>query len=438
MAKLIFLIGVRGAGKTTSLDALKNKSDFVILKPSTTRTKRTVEDAEYHFVNDWKSDDFAWDIELDGNKYGMSFDELDKVPDNRYGLTVFDPSSIDRLNKFRESYKKDILTIGVDTIDSTDKQQLRVNGDSARILSETEFFAQRNIVLNCDVVLRGSTEAICNGIIAIVECLNSKGGVINRSLLERFLKADILLENALDKYQPASHDLRLGEDVWCQGKFSTLSKENPVLKIPPYSYVIVSAIEKSNLPCFITARFDLKNSLFFQGVILSNGPQIDPGYRGALFCMLYNGSDKPVGIKYGDHFATIEFITTTGVSLGYRDIYQGKTRICEFMPSDAAVSEGGKILERTESKIEKVEAEWKSFRTIVFTILGIAIALIVGPGLTVAYKSNDLLVSLGKNNEELNQELTEIKELKKELLEIIKDKTNKNKNKPIKTHILHR
>lgn len=429
MVKLIFLIGVRGAGKTTTLNSLRAQNDFVILKPSTTRPKRTLDDTEYHFVTDWNSRDYSWDIELDRHKYGMSFDELNKVPKDSYGLTVFDPSSIDRLNKLRESYKGDILTIGIDTIDSIDKQQQRVNKDSTRILSETEFVTQRNIVLNCDVVLRGSTGVIREGITAIVECLNSKGGIINRSLLERFLRADILLENASEKYQPASHDLRLGGDVWCQGKFSTLNNKNPVLKIPPYSYVIVSAIETSNLPCFISARFDLKNSLFFQGVILSNGPQIDPGYRGALFCMLYNGSDKPVGIKYGDHFATIEFITTTGVSLGYRDIYQGKTRICDFMPGDAAVSEGGKILERTESKIEKVEAEWKSFRAIVFTILFGAMALIVTPGITIAYKSYDLSSSLDKKNEELNKELIEIRELKKELLTIVKNKSKKAKNK---------
>ncbi len=434
MGKLIFLIGVRGAGKTTAVSSLKNQNDFLILKPSTTRPKRTVDDTEYNFLADWNSVDYAWEIKLGENYYGMSLDELKKIPRDKYGLTVFDPSCIDKLNKFRESYDEDILTIGIDTIDSADKQRQRINDDPSRILSETEFVTQRNIVLNCDVVLRGSSEIISKGLTAIVECLNSKGGIINRSLLERFLKADILLENASEKYQPASHDLRLGGDVWCQGKFSTLNDENPVLKIPPYSYVIVSAIEKSNLPCFISARFDLKNSLFFQGVILSNGPQIDPGYRGALFCMLYNGSDKPVGIKHGDHFATIEFITTTGVSLGYRDIYQGKTRICDFMPADAAVSEGGKILERTESKIEKLEAEWKGFRSIVFTILFGALALIVTPGITIAYKSYESSLSLDRKNEELNKELTEIRELKMELLRIIENKSKNTKKAPKRPH----
>ena len=261
-------------------------------------------------------------------------------------------------------------------------------------------------------------------------------------MLERFIKADILLENALEKYQPASYDLRLGDDVWCQGRFSTLDNTNPVLKIPAYSYAIVTAMEKANLPCFASARFDLKNSLFFRGVILSNGPQVDPGYRGALFCMLYNGSDKPVGIKHGDHFATIEFITTTGVSLGYRDIYQGKTRLSDFIPADAAVSEGGKILERTESKIKEIEAEWKGFRNNVLTFIAIALAAIVAPGITIAYKAYDSLLSSDKKNAELSKELTDLKNLKMELHKAINSGVQKSDHnlikKPIKKKVKKR
>ena len=106
MGKLIFLIGVRGAGKTTTLSSFENQNCFAILKPSTTRTKRTVDDTEYNFVTDWISDDYAWEITLNGNNYGMSLDELKKVPKGMYGLTVFDPGSIDKLNKFKELIKK--------------------------------------------------------------------------------------------------------------------------------------------------------------------------------------------------------------------------------------------------------------------------------------------------------------------------------------------
>lgn len=384
---IIFFVGVRGAGKTTTINYFKENKDILILKPSTTRKKRDANDDEYYFIDplSWRSDEYAWEIKVGESTYGMSKLELEKTKDYLFSLSVFDPGSFQIFKSFREGSDYELLTIGFDTIDSIDIQKERVKNDSARVMQKKQFISQREIVTNCDVVVRGDPDQIYNAIGAMFACLSSRGGIIQQAIINSFLDADVLLQNATSDTSPASYDLRLGNDVWCQGEFSTLSEEKPVLKIPPYSYAIVSALELANLPCFIAARFDLKNSLFFRGVILSNGPQIDPGYRGALFCMLYNGSDQPVGISRGAHFATIEFITTSGVGLGYRDKYQGKTALRDFMPDDAAVSEGGKILERTEKKIEKINEEWKSFRTIVFSFLAIAMTVIVSPSLVVYF-----------------------------------------------------
>lgn len=384
---IIFCVGVRGAGKTTTINQFKKNKDILILTPSTTRAKRDENDDEYNFIDpeNWQPDEFAWEINIGETKYGMTKLELEKSKDYLFSISVFDPGSFQILKNFRENSDYELLTIGFDTIDSIDKQKKRVENHSARIMSKKEFLSQREIVTNCDVVVRGDQDQIYNAICAVFACLSSRGGIIQQSTINSFLGADVLLQNATSDTSPASYDLRLGDDVWCQGEFSTLSEKKHVLKIPPYSYAIVSALELANLPCFIAARFDLKNSLFFRGVILSNGPQIDPGYRGALFCMLYNGSDQPVGISRGTHFATIEFITTSGIGVGYRDKYQGKTALRDFMPDDAAVSEGGKILERTEKKIEKISDEWKSFRAIVFTILAIAMTVIISPSLVVYF-----------------------------------------------------
>jgi deoxycytidine triphosphate deaminase len=382
---LIFLVGVRGAGKTTTLNSFSQNPNILILKPSTTRPKRSDTEDEYDFVSDWTSEDYAWEIKVGPHIYGMRKSELEKAHRFSFLMTVFDPGSIDILKNFRQKSEYQILTVGLDTIDSVSSQATRVGNDSTRIMAEKAFLAEREIVRNCDVAIRGDAEQVKTAIEATFGCLTSKGGIIQQAMINSFLEGDVLLQNATSDTSPASYDLRLGDDVWCQGKFSTLDTKNPVLKIPPYSYAIVSASELANLPCFIAARFDLKNSLFFQGVILSNGPQIDPGYRGALFCMLYNGSDQPVGIGRGTHFATIEFITTAGVGIGYRDKYQGKTALRDFMPDYAAVSEGGQILERTEKRIDKIAEEWKNFRSLFFALLSIAIAVIVSPGLLVFY-----------------------------------------------------
>ncbi|WP_168989994.1 GTPase [Pseudoalteromonas sp. MEBiC 03485] len=405
MSLLVFIVGVRGAGKSTLINKLKgSKNNIKALKPSTTRKPRGKDDDEYHFTSDWIESDYAWSIELGQEKYGMLNSELDT--DTTYRVTVFDPGEIEKLVTFRNRYEGQTLTIGLDTVNSIKQQKQRVQ-DKSRELSELEFKAQREVVKNCDVLLSGDKDNVFEATEAIFECLASRGGVIPKSILSRMLLGNSLLNNTTNKISPASYDLRLGTDHWCQGEFCKLTDENPVLKIPPYSYAIVSSVETACLPSFITARFDLKNSLFFQGVILSNGPQIDPGYRGALFCMLYNGSDVPVGISEGDHFATIEFVTTAGLDLGYRDKYQGKTKLKDFMPSTVAVSKGGQILERTKEKIDKIESEWKNFRTILFALL----ALIFSPALIVYFNVYDIHKKWDYSDTELTNRLDELKVL---------------------------
>ncbi len=429
MGFIVFLVGVRGAGKTTLLENLKAKPNCIILKPSTTRKPRTTSDTEYHFTDDWIPKDYAWEISVGQYKYGMLKSELTRVKNDLFAITVFDPKSFYILNEFRNRTSLDVLTIGLDTISDSEKQHQRVNYDESRLLKKKEFIKQRETVRNCDVLLNGDEDEIPDATLAVFECLISRGGIVQKSIITRLLAANVLLENTTRKVEPASYDLRLGDDVWCQGKFIKLDEKNPVLTIPAYSYAIVSSKELASLPSFISARFDLKNSLFFKGIILSNGPQIDPGYRGALFCMLYNGSDRDIGIARENAFSTIEFVTTAGVDIGYRDKYQGKTKLKDFMPSDAAVSKGGQILERTEKKIDAIQEEWKNFRNIMLTLL----ALIVGPSFLVYF---NVWQKLENTKDQYEKRLESIDVLESQLLEL--EKNHQIKLKTIKSQYIEK
>lgn len=425
---LVFIVGVRGAGKSTLIDKLEAESICTILKPSTTRQPRDRGDQEYYFTDDWKAEDYEWEISIGSDKYGMLKSELQKSIDTPFQITVFDPSHFDVLQEYRrKSSTKRVITIGLDTIDSYDEQNKRVDSVESRKLTKKEFLKQTDVVKNCDVVMSGDEEEVAEAFIETLLLIISRGGVLQSSSISKLLKSGVLLKESSGKVEPASYDLRLGGDVWCQGKFIKLNSKNPFLSIPAYSYAIVSAKESANLPCFLSARFDLKNSLFFQGVILSNGPQIDPGYRGALFCMLYNGSDKEVGISHGDPFATIEFITTTGIDIGYRDRYQGKTELKDFMPATAAVSKGGQILERTEAKVEKLEKEWHLSRTIILAVLGI----VIGP---MIYASNNLWSSLKDTQKDYSALIAELQIEKQKMLDLrsaIINERNINESKTV-------
>lgn len=376
MPVFIFVIGVRGAGKTTLINNYGKQTPAIpVLRPSTTRAKRNESDTEYDFVEHWDEEDYLWTIEVNSHKYGVHRKEIARLETNEPCLCVFDPGAISTINGLRDQYPGRVITVGIDTITSTKAQHDRVKNAPTRVMERTAFIEQMETVHASDVVLSGDEKTLLNGLNAVIDCINGKGGVLVRRQIEPLLRANTLLERADTPPSTASYDLCLGDDVWCQGSFITLSKKQPTLKIPPYTYAIVSCKERAKLPSFVTARFDLKNSLFFRGVILSNGPQVDPGYHGALFCMLYNSSDSVIGITRGDQFSTIEFHRTCGLSDGYADKYQNKSNLSDFIPSDAAVSKGGMILERTEDKIKELSKEWGRHKA--FTVLSISIFITI-------------------------------------------------------------
>ena len=126
-----------------------------------------------------------------------------------------------------------------------------------------------------------------------------------------------------------------------------LSDEKPFLTIEPYDYAIVSCMEIACIPRDVIGKFGLSVGLFCRGIILSNGPQIDPGFRGTLFCLLFNTSNQSVHLKRGQHYATIEFNKLIEPALPYNGAYQGKRKIIDYIPANAlygAINELKRIL----------------------------------------------------------------------------------------------
>ena len=87
------------------------------------------------------------------------------------------------------------------------------------------------------------------------------------------------------------------------------------LVIPAYGSALVqlneiidtftAANDPKNL--LIVGRFDLKLQAVHQGLISQQATQIEPCYRGKLFCFIHNLSNKEISLKWGDRLATIEF-----------------------------------------------------------------------------------------------------------------------------------
>lgn len=57
----------------------------------------------------------------------------------------------------------------------------------------------------------------------------------------------------------------------------------------------------------VTGRFDLKLGLVNKGLISQQGTQIEPCYRGRLYCFIHNLSNQDIELERGDSIASIEF-----------------------------------------------------------------------------------------------------------------------------------
>jgi deoxycytidine triphosphate deaminase len=379
MKTLFVLVGIQGSGKSTALEFLKNKG-FKILKPSTTRTQRSATDDEYYFetTQGWGTQSYAWEIQRSNAKYGMRLSEIEASDSC---ITVFDPGNLQTLYQSSDRFNHEIITIGLNTISSIGVQNQRVNNDSSRKITDINVFDRElEAVCSCDIVISGDQAVIESALVQITQLGNSRGGILNEDIIKSLIKANTLLLNTIpNKVQAASYDLHLANTYWCEGNFHEIDKlDNHTLTIPPYSYVIVQAQEEAHLPKFISGNFDLKVSMFFNGLILSNGPQVDPGYRGALFCMLYNASDIAFTLKKGSSFATIQFFSTSSTSDGYRGKYQDKVEFIDFIQRKGLNSSKESIL----SRINAVSNENKAFRSkygkIFWGTLFFLVALVIG------------------------------------------------------------
>lgn len=376
---LFVVIGARGAGKSTLIEKLRERGGFVVLQPSTTRKPRSTSDSEYDFVERWKEDLYAWKIDVGSEKYGMRKSEVSKA-DAACCVTVFDPVSIEVLKKFEETAGFEIVTIGLDTLENLDEQHSRVPRDDARKMSSEQFQAAVDITRKADLVLRGTPERLVEAVLAAKSVLGSRGGTLSRRHLAPLLEAGAVLVGELEKssLKSASYDLSIGSQVWCKGELIKLSDQRPTFTIPPYSYAVVTAREEAWLPTFLAGTFDIKVGMFLRGTILSNGPQVDPGYRGPLFCMLFNGSSDPKTLARYSHFATIEFSTVTHKSPAYSDRYQLQRRLEEIMAEGGLSGQGGNIVEDFESKYKQTNSRLDSIAYWALGTVGAVLLLAMG------------------------------------------------------------
>jgi len=177
-----------------------------------------------------------------------------------------------------------------------------------------------------------------------ISCFTKIAGILTDGEIVRHgiidLSSDVFGEMQ-KSLKPTTYDLRLGDahyvfnaedfekpsnwqKVFIGGNesFNQLNEIEPkfemkhgcTLEIPAYGSALIQLEEiVDTLTCaqreniMVVGRFDLKLSRVNQALISQQATQVEPCYKGRLFCFLHNLSSQKILINYKDPIATIEF-----------------------------------------------------------------------------------------------------------------------------------
>ncbi len=129
---------------------------------------------------------------------------------------------------------------------------------------------------------------------------------------------------------PASYDLRVGQRILKSrrdGDTPIVNLETErILQIGTAEFVEILTLEKVNMPMDLCGRMGIRSYYTRKGLISFVGPQIDPGFKGNLIVSLFNTGPRPIVLKYGEAFCTVEFSKLDAPSKkAYSGEYQGQT-----------------------------------------------------------------------------------------------------------------
>src|SRR5579871_4363585 len=113
--------------------------------------------------------------------------------------------------------------------------------------------------------------------------------------------------------KPAAYELRIGDQYSLRGEICELKDQSGAnsFVLKPFDVAVIKIHETLNLPRNIIARWNIKVSLAYEGLVWVGGPQVDPGWVGHLSCPIYNLSGHDVRLELFQEIAVMDFVLTT-------------------------------------------------------------------------------------------------------------------------------
>lgn len=376
----LLVTGTRASGKSTVVRAVVEMDSRFALVPAVTTRPHRDDDApgqyEHMSTDDFRAAVAAGELLVQTDygdaSYGIRRTAFENViAQGKVPIAVLTPDATARLQDSVAPGERP-LSVFLDALDAELDRRLAERGGGR--LHETNMEQRsRDRASGRSSTYRLINERIedtAKTVIALWQFRN-KSGVVPGRMIRHLLACDALLRHGDEAHaKEASYDLRLGDEYYASDGIKLLSEANPFLTIEPYDFAIVTTREECRMPNDITGRFDLAVRLFQQGVILSNSTQVDPGFEGPLFCLLFNTSSSRVRLKRGHHFATIEFHKLAEAVLPYDDKYQGKSLV-DYIPEYAVA---GAIHELKET-VDELESQSRFMQELVWSLIALFVAI---------------------------------------------------------------
>jgi len=345
----IVITGTSGSGKTAvARKVCEVHKEFSLVQAVTTRKPRE-DDMTGEFLHasqeDFKQLDRNGDLlikaEYRGEFYGIKQESVKRVlSDRQIPVLVITPQSVKNLVNSEESGGTRFLTVFLDADDTVLDARLKARGQQSTEAVKDQRMGDRDSKKMCVYSVLNSDLTKTVALISDSWEFRKSGGMLPQRVIRLMIDCGVLIvENAnVGNIKGASYDLSLGDEFYYEGKRGTLTTKDTFILVEPFEFVFVTCQEKFNLPRDVAGRFDISVGLFFQGLVLSNGPQVDPGFRGGLWCLLFNTSNDTVQLRRGQHYATIEFIKLIEPTPPYAGRYQDKDQIGDYLPRKASRS----------------------------------------------------------------------------------------------------
>lgn len=196
-----------------------------------------------------------------------------------------------------------------------------------------------------------------------------------------------------DLLRAARYELRLGDEAHVGGKPQVLDDDNRYIVLPPHQVAVVKTYEFLRVPRFLIARWSLRVTMVYEGLLWVGGPQVDPGWAGHLYSPIYNLAERDVYLRYKQPIFTMDFVRVQPTELRDKRFRPKRQRI-EAHDTHSLKS----ALYEEVNRALSLEPRLNGALGIIFVILGVMIAtigaLFASPLLTKLLHPGPVLVAL--------------------------------------------